>query len=111
MKNNLNEVIHKIEQDYDNLLQADGRNYLEVDISSIASKMGFGDIEECYRNVFAIVPLREPVDGMKVRIDGRTFINYDQFQSGIAVPNFVSRHASLSHTPYSAQNSMILNFN
>ena len=111
MKNNLNTVIKKIGEDYRGLLQADGRNYVEVNISQKAAELGLTEIEECYRDVFAIVPIERPVDGMKVRIDGRTFVNYDQFDSGVAVPNYVSRHSNLEHRPYTAQNSMICNFN
>ena len=110
MKNNLNAVLHKIEEEYRGNIQADGRNYLEVNISQKAAELGLTEIEECYRDVFAIVPLQRPVDGMKVRIDGRTFVNYDQFDSGVAVPNFVSANADLNHKPFAAQHSMICNF-
>lgn len=110
MKNKLNAVINKIEEEYKGNIQADGRNYLEVNISHKGAELGFPEIEECYKDVFAIVPLQRPVDGMKVRIDGRTFVNYDQFDSGVAVPNYVSVHADLSHKPYAAQHSMICNF-
>lgn len=110
MKNNLNAVIHKIEEEYGGNIQPDGRNYLEVNISHKAAELGLSEIEECYQGVFAIVPLQRPVDGMKVRIDGRTFVNYDQFDSGVVVPNYVSVHADLNHKPYSAQHSMICNF-
>ena len=111
MSNKLNIVLEKIGEDYQNILQADGRNYVEINISQKAAELGFKDIEECYRDVFAIVPIGGPVEGMKVRIDGRTFVNYDQFDSGIAVPNYVSRNADLNRKPYTAQNSMICNFN
>lgn len=111
MDNNLNTVIQKIAEEYKDIIQADGRNYLEVSISQKAAEMGLADIEECYQNVLAIVPLQGPVDGMKVRIDGRTFVKYDQFTSGVAVPYFVSQNADLTHKPYTAQNSMICNFN
>ena len=111
MDNTLNSVIKKIEEDYKGMIQPDGRNYLEVNISQKAAEMGLSEIEECYRDTFAIVPLQGPVAGMKVRIDGRTFVNYDQFDSGVAVPNTVSRYSNLKYTPYTAQNSMICNFN
>jgi hypothetical protein len=47
---------------------------------------------------------------MKVRIDGRTFVNYAQFESGIAVPNYVARQVDLPNRAYIAQDSMICNF-
>lgn len=110
MKNNLNAVLNKIEEEYRDIIQADGRNYLEVSISQKASELGFPEIEKCYKNVFAIVPLQHPVKGMKVRIDGRTFVKYHQFDSGVAVPNYVSEQAELAYRPYAAQHSMICNF-
>jgi len=47
---------------------------------------------------------------MKVRIDGRTFVNYAQFDSGIAVPHYVARQVDLPHRAYVAKDSMICNF-
>ena len=111
MDNNLNTVLERIGDDYRDILQADGRNYLEVNISRKAAELGFTDIEECYKDVLAIVPIVGPVEGMKVRIDGRTFVNYDQFDTGVVVPSHISRHSTLNYRPYTAQNSMICNFN
>lgn len=111
MKNDLNAVIKKIGEDFRELIQADGRNYVEVSISGKAGELGLADIEQCYHNVFAIVPIKRPVDGMKVRIDGRTFVNYQQFDSGVAVPGFVADNTSIPHKKYGVQNSMICNFN
>jgi len=45
-----------------------------------------------------------------VRIDGRTFANYAQFESGIVVPNYIARQVDLPQRPYTAQDSMICNF-
>jgi hypothetical protein len=111
MNKYLNSVIQEIEDDYRELIQADGRNYIEVSISDKAQEMGFSDIEASYRYATAIVPIKQPVDGMKVRIDGRTFVNYHQFLSGVAVPHYVSKATGFDHRPYKAQNSMICNFN
>ena len=47
---------------------------------------------------------------MKVRVDGRTFVNYAQFESGIAVPNYVAGQVDLPHIAYIAKDSMICNF-
>jgi hypothetical protein len=111
MNKSLDSVIQEIEDEYRELIQADGRNYIEVSISGKAQEMGFSDLEECYRHACAIVPIKRPVEGMKVRIDGRTFVNYQQFVSGVAVPDYVSRHTGFEYRPYKAQNSMICNFN
>jgi hypothetical protein len=47
---------------------------------------------------------------MKVRIDGRTFVNYAQFDSGVVVLGFVARQADLAHKIYVAQDSMVCDF-
>ena len=47
---------------------------------------------------------------MKVRIDGRTFVNYVQFDSGVAVPNYIAEDSELPYRAYAARDSMILNF-
>jgi hypothetical protein len=62
-----------------------------------------------YSNAWAVIPLKEPVSGMKVRIDGRTFINYARFDSGVAVPGYVAGGTTLNHPSYTAQDSMVLN--
>ena len=111
MENNLNIVLEKIGDDYKDVLQADGRNYMEVSISQKAAELGLTDIEECYKDALAILPIDGPVEGMKVRIDGRTFVNYVQFDTGVVVPNHISQFSTLNHSPYTAQNSMICNFN
>jgi hypothetical protein len=58
-----------------------------------------------------IVPLKEPQPGMKVRIDGRTFVNYAQYDSGIAVPGHVARNTSRPYAKFVPEDSMICNFN
>jgi hypothetical protein len=47
---------------------------------------------------------------MKVRIDGRTFINYAQFESGVVAPHYVASQVDLPHRAYIAKDSMICNF-
>jgi hypothetical protein len=47
---------------------------------------------------------------MKVRIDGRTFVDYVRFDSGVAVPGYVARAANLPFSTYIPEDSMILNF-
>jgi hypothetical protein len=110
MNKYLTSVIQEIEDEYRELIQADGRNYIEVSISGKAQEMGFSDLED-YRYATAIVPIKQPVEGMKVRIDGRTFVNYHQFISGVAVPEYVSKDTGFDYKPYKAQHSMICNFN
>ena len=72
--------------------------------------MGYPELKERYANVNAIVPMKDPVEGMKVRIDGRTFVDYAQFESGVAVPGYVARDAGIPYITYIPNDSMILNF-
>ncbi|MGD8294427.1 MAG: hypothetical protein PVF37_22130 [Desulfobacterales bacterium] len=109
--NRLNEVLAKIGEAYQENIQKDSRHYLEVSIAQHADEMGYSDVKERYHDVYAIVPLKRPVSGMKVRIDGRTFVNYAQFDSGIVTPQYVANEVTLPHTSYIANDSMICNFN
>ena len=110
MENNLNTVIHKIGEDYKDNIRNDSRFYLEVSIARMAEELGFADIKECYKDAYAIVPLKQPLGGMKVRIDGRTFVNYFQFDSGVVVPQHVASQVDLPRKDYVAQDSMICNY-
>ena len=110
MNDQLNEVLARIVDDYKENIQDDSRYYLEISIAKKAAEMGFKEIEACYRDTCAIVPLKHPVNGMKVRIDGRTFVNYAQFDSGIVLPNYVAGQVGLPFKDYVAKDSMICNF-
>ena len=63
-----------------------------------------------YEKINAIVPLREPQRGMKVRIDGRTFINYAEYDSGVAVPAYLEKVAGKPYHTFVQMDSMICNF-
>jgi hypothetical protein len=110
MTENLSEVLAKIGKDYQENIQEDSRYYLEINIAQKAAELGFTEFEKRYKNVYAIVPLKQPVNGMKVRVDGRTFVEYYQFESGIVVPNYVASQVDLPHRAYVAKDSMICNF-
>ena len=110
MSNILNEILSKIGADYKENICDESRFYLEVNIAQKAAELGFAEAKERYRNVCAIVPLKHPVSGMKVRVDGRTFVNYAQFESGIVLPGHIARQSDLPHRDYVAQDSMICNF-
>ncbi len=110
MQNNLVAVIHTIEEQYRNSLSAASRNYLEVDLGKEGGRLGYADIHENFRGINVIVPIKEAVDGMKVMIDGRTFVKYVQFESGVAMPEYVAGQAGLSGKPYIANEDMVLNF-
>lgn len=110
MADNLSEVLTKIGEDYRENIRNDSRHYLEISIAKKAAELGFSEAEAQYKNVFAIVPLKHPVSGMKVRIDGRTFVDYAQFESGVVVPGYVANQIDLPHRTYTARDSMICNF-
>ena len=110
MTENLSEVLVKIGKEYEENIKNDSRHYLEISLAEKAAELGFSEAGEQYKNVCAMVPLKRPVSGMKVRIDGRTFVNYSQFESGIVVPNYVAGKVDLPHREYIARDSMICNF-
>ncbi len=110
MNAKMDDIIRSIENVYADRLFVDARHYIEVSIGKEAAKSGHPDLAEEYKDAYAIVPLKEALPGMKVRIDGRTFVKYRQFDSGIAVPGYVAKAAGLSQKPYTPNDSMILNF-
>jgi len=110
MRNNLSRIIKKIENDHADHISGGARNYREVDLSKTAAELGLADAADCFRDINAIVPIKAPVEGMKVRIDGRTFINYVQFESGVAVPGYVAEKSNMPRKAYEPWDSMILNF-
>lgn len=110
MQNHLDTVLSTIGDAFKEDIKDDSRHYIEVDIGKQASELGYTDIAKAYGRVFAVVPLRRPVGGMRVRIDGRTFVNYSQLQSGVAVPGYVAQNTGLPRRHYQPNDSMILNF-
>ena len=110
MKTELDSIIEKIGQDYEDDIMACARNYVEIDIGQTAEQMGHPELKAKYRDVFAVVPLKAPKPGMKVRIDGRTFVNYALFDPGVAVPGYIVKDASMPYQTYIPNDSMICNF-
>ena len=97
MNDTLKNILTKIGEDYEEIIENGSRHYLEVSIAQKAAELGMPEAEEQYREAYAIVPLKRPLKGMKVRIDGRTFVNYAQFASGVVVPPYIAQQAGLSH--------------
>ena len=110
MNENLKKVLLLLGDEYKNSISNNARHYLEVSLAEKAEKHGFDDIRDRFKGANVLVPLKAPAKGMKVRIDGRTFINYGQFDSGIAVPGYVAKEAGLPYKTYIPNDSMILNF-
>ena len=110
MNSSLSEVLNRIGEDYKDNIRDDSRHYLEISIARKAVELGLTEVKERYSDDYAIVPLKHPVEGMKVRIDGRTFINYTQFNSGVVVPHHIAKQVNLHQRAYVAKDSMICNF-
>ena len=110
MDKTLAEVVTKIGAEFRDKILMDSRFYLEVNIGKQAAKYGHPDLAIKYHDKYAVVPLKHPLGGMKVRIDGRTFVNYAQFKSGVVVPNYVARDAGLSYKAFIPHDSMICNY-
>lgn len=108
--NTIDDILAKIEEEYRDDIAEGARNYLEVDLGKRAETLGFTDLADKYRNVNAIVPLKRPFHGMKVRIDGRTFVNYQQTGAGIAIPGYVAGDSRKLHKTFIPNDSMICNF-
>ena len=106
----LKAVLTQMGETYKDLIESGSRHYLEVSIARKAAEMGLRELENHYQGAFAIIPLKHPLAGMKVRIDGRSFANYAQFASGVVVPPYVARQAGLAHRAYTPRDSMICNF-
>lgn len=110
MANHLDKTLTSIGSEYIDKIDEGSRFYLEVDIGAQGEKLGYEDIGRRFRRVLAVVPIKQAQGGMKVRIDGRTFVNYGQLESGVAIPGYVLEKSNLSFRQYMAQDSMILNF-
>ena len=110
MKRELNTVLNSIGKTYRPYIEKGARHYLEVSIGKQAAKLGLHALSEKYKHTCAIIPLKAPQRGMKVRIDGRTFVNYAECASGMAIPEFLAREAGQPYKPYVPNDSMICNF-
>ncbi len=106
----LTELLDRIGQAYEPMILKGSRHYLEVSVGKEATMRGYDRLKEKYKNAWVIVPLKTPQKGMKVRIDGRTFVNYAEHDSGIAVPGNIAREAGRSFKSFVPNDSMICNF-
>jgi len=106
----LRTLLDHIGRQHADRIAPDGRHYIEVDIGREARALGLGELSARFASTQVVVPLKAPLPGMKVRIDGRTFVNYRRHGSGLAVPGYVADAAGLGAEAYRAEDSMILNF-
>ncbi|WP_300464041.1 hypothetical protein [Desulfobacula sp.] len=110
MNEQLMKVLEHINITYRDKAMSGARNYLNVDIGKVALELGFKTLHKKYLKREGVVALKDPQPGMKVRIDGRTFVNYAEYANGLAVPEYIAKTANLPFTQYTANDSMILNF-
>ena len=110
MKNRLKHVIDSIGQEFELQIGKGSRHYREVSIGKQTEKLGYADLIGMYEKIYAIVPLRKPQRGMKVRIDGRTFVNYAEYESGVAVPGYLAKVTGQPYHTFVPLDSMICNF-
>jgi hypothetical protein len=110
MVNRIDELLKHVEETYGGKIQRGARHYLEVNIAEQARKLGFEDLGEKYKTACAIIPLKAPQHGMKVRIDGRTFVNYVEYDSGMVVPGYLASASGRKFRTFVPNDSMICNF-
>jgi len=110
MDANLTAVINHIGEEYRDRIDRGSRHYVEIDIGKKAESLGFLQLKKAFGKVNAVVPLKQPTGGMKVRIDGRTFVHYAEYETGVVVPGYVARESGLPYRTFVPQDSMILNF-
>jgi hypothetical protein len=110
MNNRIVNVLEAIEAAYREEIQKGGRHYVEVDVGQQAERLGYPELKEKYSGTFAVVPLKGPRGGMKVRIDGRSFAHYAEYASGMAVPGYLAKEAGRAYKTYIPLDSMVCNF-
>ena len=110
MDGNLTTIIAQLSATYGDVIQRGSRNILEVDLGLAAEQMGFDALGHRLRGVEAVIPVKEPVDGMKVLIDGRTFAGYQEYGPGIAVPGHVASEIALPASPFLPADSLVRQF-
>ena len=110
MNDKLKGIIENIGTEFKAKILKGSRHYVEISIGQRAAELGHHELEAPYRKTYAVVPLKEPESGMKVRIDGRTFVDYAEYESGVAVPGYLARKAGKKYRTFVPPDSMICNF-
>ena len=111
MKNrNLNNELNVIGEEYKPMILNGSLHYLGVSIREWAERLGYADVKERYKNSCVIIPLKAPQKGMKVRVDGRTFVNASENSPEIVVSGRLAREDDRSFKTFVSNDSMICNF-
>ncbi|MDY6832102.1 MAG: hypothetical protein SWC96_09735 [Thermodesulfobacteriota bacterium] len=72
MNASIDTILTTIGDTYKDRIDPRARHYLEINIGKQAEAMGLSGLPEHLLAASAIVPLKAPASGMKVRVDGRT---------------------------------------
>jgi hypothetical protein len=107
MSNQLGEVLTTIAEQYREEISSESGTFLELDIGKEAEKLGYSNIAEKYRGIAVAVPLKRTLNGMKVMMDGRTFVDYAQLETGVVIPGHIAKEASLPNKHYEAPESIV----
>jgi hypothetical protein len=110
MNHKIDELLEHVEKIHIGKIQRGSRHYIEVNLFEHALRLGLREIGETCKTACAIIPLKEPQPGMKVRIDGRTFVNYAEYDSGMAVPGYLAKASNRKFRIFVPNDSMICNF-
>lgn len=110
MDKRLRHVLETIAREYKPDILKGSRHYTEVNIGQQADRLGYSDLKNSYGTSYAVIPLRNPQPGMKVRIDGRTFVNYAEYDSGVVLPGYVAKKIGGKYKQFVPMDSMICNF-
>ena len=111
MDNRLDSILTGIIDDFRDELTDDSIYFVDVNIGQRAARMGYDDLRNRYKTTEAVVFVRNPKKGMKVMIDGRTFVNYASLGPGVAVPSYVAERTAFKHKPFTAADSLVRIFN
>ncbi len=111
MDNRLDRILMQIMNDYRDELSEDSIHFVDVNIGRRAAGMGFADLGSQYKDAEAVLFVNGGKKGMKVMIDGRTFVNYSTLGPGVAVPSYVAEKTALKHEPFTAAESLVRIFN
>lgn len=109
MSNPLKQILDHIGQAYKSVIEIDSEHYMEVSLARTAQALGYEQLRAQYKDAYAMVPLKAPVPGMKVRIDGRSFVHYCRHPSGFAVPGYIAKDAGMRCRAFVPGDSLILN--
>jgi len=104
---NLEKVLKKMGEELKDEIWAKSSTYCLIDI---AKAYEIFDIEggEQYKDVNAVVPLKKTLKGLSVIVSGKSFEDYAQLKSGIAVPEWVAEEAKMKYKKYKPKDEMTL---